>query len=708
MDIFRCLAPAAVVTAVVTAAVTGLGGSAVVADAASLSGSGPGTNIGNAAVLTGTVSGSLPSGLAEGWFVVYPAQAGGTVVFKVTDTTSSSSPCSSIAFSIDNTDGSGGVITNGTLGAGGSYEHPQSAPGSDRYYVEVSPFNCSPTGGQPATYSVAVVSGGGGTAPNPATGTIKAGKSIGAVGSPLRGHMVYRGSLGAVPDAWYQLDAKASGATIRVENTTVAGSPCATIRASYDNADGSGGVIANPVQGDNSAVTFTATAAGLYYIELNAFNCTATAATTYSVEPEPGTGWAVPAPPTTGTISAGTSIGTVGPPLQGDTLYRGSVSSVPDAWYQLDAKASGATIRVENTTVAGSPCATIRASYDNADGSGGVIANPVQGDNSAVTFTATAAGLYYIELNAFNCTATAATTYSVEPSPSTKWATPAPPATGTIKAGKSIGAVGSPLRGHMVYRGSLGAVPDAWYQLDAKASGATIRVENTTIAGSPCATIRASYDNADGSGGVIANPVQGDNSAVTFTATAAGLYYIELNAFNCTATAATTYSVEPEPGTGWAVPAPPTTGTISAGTSIGTVGPPLQGDTLYKGTAATSTSQAWYQLDKAADANTATIRVENTTVTGSACATIQVTLENSSGGVIANPVQGDNSAVTFTVTAAGLYYIEITAFNCTATQATTYSIEPNPSSEWTATPTAGASATNITRLPAAPAAARRR
>ena len=208
------------------------------------------------------------------------------------------------------------------------------------------------------------------------------------------------------------------------------------------------------------------------------------------------------------------------------------------------------------------------------------------------------------------------------------------------------------------------------------------------------------------SGGVITNPVEGDNSAVTFTATAAGLYYIEIDSFNCTATNATTYSVEPEPGTGWAVPAPPTTGTTGAGTSIGTVGPPLQGDTLYKGTAATSTSQAWYQLDKAADANTATIRVENTTVAGSSCATIQVTLENSSGGVIANPVQGDNSAVTFSVTAAGLYYIEITAFNCTATQATTYSIEPNPSSEWTASPTAGATETNITRLPAAPAAAR--
>ena len=123
------------------------------------------------------------------------------------------------------------------------------------------------------------MSGGGGTAPNPATGTVRVGKSIGAVGSPLRGHKVYRGSLGLVPDAWYQPDAEASGATIRVENTTVAGSPCATIRVNYDNADGSGGVIANPVQGDNSGVTFAVTAAGLYFIEINAFNCTATQAT---------------------------------------------------------------------------------------------------------------------------------------------------------------------------------------------------------------------------------------------------------------------------------------------------------------------------------------------------------------------------------------------------------------------------------------------
>ena len=175
MYIFRCLAPAAVVAAVVTAAVTGWGGSAVVADAAGLSGSGAGTNIGNAVVLI-TVCGLLPGGLPAGCFVVYPAQARSSI---------SRSPTPLLLVRLarvlhsrfDNTDGSGGAIATGS-GAGGSYEQPQSARGSDRYYVEVSPFTRSSTGSQPATYSVAVVSGGGGTAPNPATGTVRVGKPV--------------------------------------------------------------------------------------------------------------------------------------------------------------------------------------------------------------------------------------------------------------------------------------------------------------------------------------------------------------------------------------------------------------------------------------------------------------------------------------------------------------------------------------------------
>jgi hypothetical protein len=148
--------------------------------------------------------------------------------------------------------------------------------------------------------------------------------------------------------------------------------------------------------------------------------------------------------------------------------------------------------------------------------------------------------------------------------------------------------------------------------------------------------------------------------------------------------------------TAWAAPGSagdpvsPSAGTIKAGTSIGTVGDPLQGDTLYKGKIATTSTDAWYQLYKAAGSGTATIHFKDTTVAGSAtCPDIAIHVDNADGtdGNVDSTSLGDNDAVTFSVTTAGQYYIELDSYNCgTGNAGATYSIEPEPSSEWTAAP----------------------
>jgi hypothetical protein len=51
--------------------------------------------------------------------------------------------------------------------------------------------------------------------------------------------------------------------------------------------------------------------------------------------------------------------------------------------------------------------------------------------------------------------------------------------------------------------------------------------------------------------------------------------------------------------------------------------------------------------------------------------------------VVSSQVLSDNGAFNFLVGPAGLYYIEITGYDCTPDIGTTYSIEPEPSSPWT-------------------------
>ncbi len=525
-----------------------------------------------------------------------------------------------------------------------------------------------------------------------ATGKVKAGASIGAVGSPLLGDTLYKGTAATVSgQAWYQLDKTgAKTATVHVKDTSGSGSSCTSLVVDLDNANGVAGNVSQTILGDNGAVSLPVTTAGLYYIELSGNGCSPTTATTYSIEPEPSAAWTAPAPPTAGTTKAGVSIGAVGPPLLGDTLYKGTAAIVSgQAWYQLDKTgAKTATVRVEDTTVNGSTnCTSLVVDLDNANGVDGNVSQTILGDNGAVNLPVTTAGLYYIELSGNGCSPTTATTHSIEPENSAAWTTPSPPATGTTKAGTSIGTVGSPLRGHKLYPGTAATKSEqAWYQLDKTgATTATVRVEDTTVNGSTnCTSLVVDLDNANGADGNVSQTILGDNGAVNLPVTTAGLYYIELSGNGCSPTTATTHSIEPENSAAWTTPSPPATGTTKAGASMATVGPPLLGDTLYKGTPATSTGEAWYQVHKKGN-TTATVRVEDTTVNGSAsCTSLVADLDNGSGTVLSQTILGDNGAVNVPVTTAGLYYIELSGNGCSPTSATAYSIEPVNSAAWTA------------------------
>lgn len=252
-----------------------------------------GTNIGNAGLLVTSVTGSLGSNAADDWWVMYPAADGGTVSIQLTDTSAADAPgCTSLQFSVDNTDGTS--LASGLLDAGSDQTDVVSSPASDRYYVEIDPGACSPT--QPTSYTVQVLSGGGGPVPAGNVGTTSPGDSIGAVKAALLSDTIYSGTLpaGGAGDNWYRLY-KPSGkgtATVRFENTVVNGTlsgNCLFVLVSLDNADGTS--LDSARLANNTAVTYSVQPAGTYYIEVTPNGCGASGQT-YNIEPDPAAAWA--------------------------------------------------------------------------------------------------------------------------------------------------------------------------------------------------------------------------------------------------------------------------------------------------------------------------------------------------------------------------------------------------------------------------------
>ncbi len=550
-----------------------------------------GTNIGNAAILTSSgATGSLTSTAQDDWWVVYPKTAGGTVQIKVNDTTSTSASCPDIYFSIDGTDGSADVLADQPLGGDTSQDDYVSKPDSDRYYVEVDTYSCGSVT-SPITYSLRVVSGGGGTPSNPGTGTNDPAASIGSVHAALLGHTVYNGTvITSANQYWYQLYLpKAAAATVRFEDTTAAGSsPCSDLYVSLDNSDGA--ALDDQPMGDNSATVFSVANAGLYYVEVAAYSCNGSDGATYSVEPEPASAWSAAPTAKTGTTAAGASIGNVHAALLGDTVYHGTVvTSSNQYWYQIY-KSSGkgtVTVRFEDTTVSdgSASCFDIYVSLDNSDGAV-LNANPL-GDDTAISYTVSDAGLYYLEVEAYSCGGTDGATYSIEANPPASLAAAPPAKVGTTGAGSSLNSVKAPLLGDTVYSGTVVTSTDQyWYRLY-KPSGkgaATVRFADTTVSGgsASCYDLYVSLDNSDGVA-LDATPLA-DDTAVTYPLTAAGTYYIEISAYSCGGSDGATYSVEPNPASAWAgVPAvtsvSPATGSSHGGTLVTIKGTWLAGVT---------------------------------------------------------------------------------------------------------------------------------
>jgi hypothetical protein len=298
------------------------------------------SDIGNATQMKGgVVTGLLVKPSSDAWYVVYPKTVGGTVEVEVTNTSPVSQPCNLIGAFTKDLNGIGIAGESGYVYPGTPFIGTLAVPGSDRYYVEVDPEEpdgCGPDTWQTETYSLAVLSGGGGTAPNPQKGSIKPGASINAVGAPLLGHTRYQGTVTkASPIAWYQLyGANDTTATIRIENDSVEGlSDCELLTVNLENAQ-KALVLGGAYVYDNTALTYKVPAPGLYYLEIvqGTPDCGGGAPTpaAYSVEPEPAGGWLNVPPPTTSVI-----IPSKGATLSGTATLDASASNATSVEFWL-------------------------------------------------------------------------------------------------------------------------------------------------------------------------------------------------------------------------------------------------------------------------------------------------------------------------------------------------------------------------------------
>lgn len=391
-----------------------------------------GTNIGNAGVLTSAAkgTGAIVSS-SDDWWVIYPGTVGGTVAVKVADNAPTASGCAIYAY-LEGSDGTDQRLQGAPVGAGSSVKLIGSASGSDRYFVEVTAdSNCANS--QP--YALTLVSGGGGTPPDPAAGSAPAGTSIADAWPPLKGHTLYAGALGSPRTGdWYVLYKKPDTAlaTIRVVNT---GPNCALSFTLLDTY-GEDGVLQNVNVGGNAAATFTVAAQepqdphGRYFVTVTSDGCAAGGP--YSIEPEPSTQWESPAKIPSGHVPAGASGQKAWPPLHGHVFYREALSSTgsPD-WYIVYKKPDTAlaTIRFENYGVA---CALDFVLYGStATGKVGTQLQSTLIDvNAAATATVAAKepsdplGRYFVAVSSDGC-ASAGEQYAVEPEPGTQWLAPA-------------------------------------------------------------------------------------------------------------------------------------------------------------------------------------------------------------------------------------------------------------------------------------------
>jgi hypothetical protein len=415
------------------------------------------------------------------------------------------------------------------------------------------------------------------------------------------------------------------------------------------------------------------------------------------------------------TAMTGTDIGnavTVSKPVKGSVT-----KSFTQAWYVMYPTTIGGTVvaRVTDTTPSAHNCQDISTTMTDADGA--TLASSEVTPTAPFTSDLSREGSaeYYVEVNTYGGCAPQvkeASTFTVS-AVSGAGGTAPDPSAGSIAAATTIGTVGSELQGHTLYSGTVpSTTSEEWYQLYKAddTTTATIRVADTTLNGSAiCPDIQVSLDNDNGATvGSVAD--LGDNTATLFSVPNTGQYFLEASSYNpgnspcgSSSSAGAAYTIEPEPSAEWTSgPTPPTAGKTSPAASMAAVTTPLLGHRLYQGTVPSTTTEDWYELFKADDTKTATIRVADRTVNGSAvCPDIQASLDNSEGSTVGSVADlGDNTATTFLVPNTGRYFLEVTSYNpgnsscgSSSSAGAAYTVEPEPSAEWTAAPAATGSVT---------------
>lgn len=509
-------------------------------------------------------------------------------------------------------------------------------------------------------------------------GSGSAGMNIGKAGQ-LTGSAT--GSLASsASDDWWVVYPATHGdeVAVNVKNTTSASHPCSSLTASLDATGGASDALTGATLAGEASreLSGSSTGSDRYFVEVQVANCEPASGepVTYTLTLDSGGGGTAPSP-AAGAITAGTSIGTAWPPLQGKTSYTGTIASgSSDDWYVLYKKpdTNPATIRVEDTTDAGTvTCANVTVSLDAADGSGGVISGATFGDNSARTLTVPArsgtdpAGLYYLEVNSPGCS-DGGISYRIEPEPAAEWQKPARLPAGKATPGSSVGDAWPPLQGATTYDGTISSgSKENWYVLYKKpgTSPVTVRVEDTTVAGTTsCPGLTASLDGADGAVDNLSGATLGDNSAITLTIPTSGnpdylgRYFLEVRGAGCPSGGAT-YRIEPEPGTGWANPAKPASAPLPSGPDEKAAGGPLKGGITYDAALSDANSQDWVFFD-ATGSTSVTVSVQDTTSNQDNCQEENVSLLDS-GGEVSGATLGDDGGTELVVDTAQTFFLEI-------------------------------------------------
>ncbi|MGW0765437.1 Ig domain-containing protein [Streptomyces sp. NPDC002676] len=541
----------------------------------------------------------------------------------------------------------------------------------------------------------------------PGAAAAGAGDSIGSAGV-LTGTVT--GALVSGSNDWWVVYAASPGAavTVTVRSTAAANAPCAGIQAVLYDADGTRGQLNSTggiSAGSAAQLAGRQLGADRYYVAVNTWGCTSVAP--YSLELTGGGGPAL-APPSLH-IQAGSSIGSAWPPLLGGNSYRGTLSgNGSEDWYVLYKKADTnlATLRVQNTTAdATIACGGITATVWGSTGTGNQVQSVSLPVNGAITFTLPATeggdaqGRYFVELIPWGCN-TGGQTYTVEPEAGAEWTAPAAVPGGTPVAGTSIGYAWPPLHGGTLYGGTVdGAGSEDWLVLYKKqdSATATVRVQNTTVDGSAaCGGITATLWGSAGTRDQIRSVSLPANATTTFTVPgkeagdAQGRYFVELIPWGCN-TGGQTYTVEAESAAEWVVPARTPAAVPRAAGSAAAAWPPLPGGVASAQQLASGSGQDWYVLYKKADAVTATVRVQNTTVNGSLpCGGITATLWGATGTQQLDSVSlPANSTYTFVLpgqevgSSVGRYYVEIIPWGCNSL-GQGYTIEPETAGEFNA------------------------